>query len=645
ITIDFFPEGGNLVQGHLNTIAFKANHENGLPVSVTGVIKNRKGEEVVSFKDFHDGMGMFVLDPLPGEKYSAVLREPVIEEFSLPDPVERGIVLSVIPHPQGFFFEIQQQTTDLDFTAAYILGQMQHHIVFRQQLNNSIESVLGIINTGHLRSGILQVTVFNRNGMPLAERLCFVNNLEYVQPAELIIDTLDFSARGRNRFRIAMRDTVQGSVSVSIVDAAYDGLSEREDNILTSFLLTSDIKGYVHRPTYYFSAMTDSVKTAADLLMMTNGWRRFKWSEVEKRAANRFNEPAYITLAGRATLKGTNRSFADKNLLLMINSTGTKKRRSTYMLATDKEGNFFIDSLVFYDKNRLLFSDTRGKKSQYIDIALKGDSLSQQFAWSRFKVMPDRTIINSFASRWQMDYNAIMKENGLMLEGITVKTRWKNPAEQIDDRYTTGLFSGDASKSIDLVNNDEAMSYNNIFDYLQSRVNGLQIINDGAEYGIFYRQTTTASSMGNIPMTLFLDELETDASVIASVPANQVALVKVFTTFSGAWGSGGGGALAIYTKKDNDITNSTGKVNMSVYNGYSVIKEFYAPDHKLSKASEKPDNRVTLDWRPSIFVNNIDPKIPVSFFNNDRTKQFRVIVEGMTTSGKFIFLEKLITGK
>jgi hypothetical protein len=329
----------------------------------------------------------------------------------------------------------------------------------------------------------------------------------------------------------------------------------------------------------------------------------------------------------------------------MMNSQGNKKARTSQITETDKNGNFLIDSLIFFGKNLLLFTDTRGKKSQYIDVSLSSDSLHKSFAFPGFIALPYRAEKTSAQKvKWQDDYEAILKANGLMLEEVKLKVQKKSPMQQVDERYTSGMFSGESTRAIDLVNTDEALNYNNIFDYLQGRINGLQIVTDGPDYGIFYRQGPTISSMGNIPMTLFLDEIETDASVIATIPANQVALVKIYNTFAGAWGNAPGGVLAIYTRKGEDFKADSKFANAIVYNGYSVIKEFYAPDYKKVKNADSPDNRITLDWRPSIFVNNVNPRIPVSFYNNDRTKSFKVVAEGMTTAGKLIFLEKTISG-
>lgn len=640
LQMNFFPEGGNMVEGVNNNIAFKATNNSGLPVNVNGVIKNSKGEKVTEFTSWHDGMGMFELTPLPGEKYQAEIANAGIT-INFPASVTKGIALMVIPHPDGYFFELQQPVNDPVFTAAYMVGQMQHHVVFRQQFNAPKASMQGVINTQHLNSGILQVTFFNKEGMPLAERLCFVNNKEYVQPVELKADTLNLSARGRNHFIISLKDTVRGNISVSVSDADYLMSNVSSENIYTGLLLTSDLKGYVHDPAYYFSGDDDSVKTALDLVMMTNGWRRFKWTELNKIPANGFKDNAYITLSGKATLQGTRKPFDDKQLMLMI--SGVNKKRSTHLIQTDSDGRFKLDSLVFFDKNRLFFSDVRGKKSQYIDVTMSADSLYRGFSLPAIAPLPNSFAVSSYQTKWQMDYEAIQKANGQMLEGITLKVQKKTSMEQLDDTYTSGAFSGNAEKAIDLVNSDEANPYQNIFDYLQSRVNGLQISSDGADYSVYYRQPTSAvSSMGNIPMTLYLDEIQTDASFISSIPANQIALVKVFSSFVAATSNGAGGVLAIYTKKGTDFSGSGSLFNTGNYNGYSIVKEFYAPNYKVNK-EEKPDNRITLDWQPAVFINSIDPRIGFSFYNNDRTKSFKITIEGMTLSGKLVHLEKIIT--
>ncbi|MBL0147134.1 MAG: hypothetical protein IPP48_16920 [Chitinophagaceae bacterium] len=643
LRLEFFPEGGNLVGDLATSVAFKATDKNGMPVKVGGTLYNSKNEAITSFEAIHDGMGVFDIEPQSEKKYYVKLNSNLPQtKYYLPEVINKGIVLSVIPHPDGSFFEIKQKLGDTTFTAAYMLGQMQHQVVFRKDFSLVKNSFKGLLNTKSLRSGIMQITVFNKNGMPLAERLCFVNNNEYLVPSEIKADTLDFSSGARNRFLVTLRDTVQGQISVAITDPTFDITSQRENNIVSSLLLTSDLKGYINNAAWYLSSSEDSVKNALDLLMMVNGWRRFKWTEIAKQQNTSKPANAFITLNGKATLQGTKKPFADKQLLLMINSLTAKNKRSTHFLQTDNEGVFKIDSLILFGKNRLLFSDIRGRKSQYIDINMNADTLFAGTPLTGGNLISYKFREANFSAALKLDYDATQKAKGLLLKEVTVKAQKKTPLEIVEENYTSGVFGGSSEKSIDLINSDEAESYSNIFDYLQFRVNGLQVVNDGVDYSLYYRQAPTVSSLGNASMTIYLDEVETDASVIASIPAHQIALVKVYSYFIGGSGNSPGGAISIYTKNVADSRNSTAFSNLKIYNGYTITKEFYAPDYKLSKVGLENDNRVTLDWRPQIFINNINPRIPVSFYNNNRTKKFKVVVEGMTTAGKLIWLEKII---
>ncbi|MEI9810344.1 MAG: hypothetical protein WDO16_22100 [Bacteroidota bacterium] len=145
-------------------------------------------------------------------------------------------------------------------------------------------------------------------------------------------------------------------------------------------LLTSDLKGYIHDPAYYFSANTDSVQNALDLVMMTNGWRRFRWNDILKDTVpkTKYADAGYITLAGKINLEGTKKPFADKELLTFIITADSS--RNMQMLHTNTEGHFSLDSMVFYGNARILFSDIKGKKSKFIDVKLDGDSLHRHYS-------------------------------------------------------------------------------------------------------------------------------------------------------------------------------------------------------------------------------------------------------------------------
>jgi hypothetical protein len=644
--LEFFPEGGNLVSGLSQTIAFKATNEYGLPVQASGSIYNSKNEKIATFNSYHDGMGMFDLLSTVNEKYYAIA-DGETRRYDLPEPAAKGIGLTIIPHPQGNFFEIKQRKEDPAFQVAYMIGQMQHHVVFRQEFKNFKEQINGVINTKSLHSGILQVTFFNKDNQPLAERLCFVNNKEYIQQGELIADTISFGVKARNRISIQLKDTVQGSFSVSVIDGAFQQNDRRADNIYSSLLLTGDLQGYIHQPSYYFSADNDSVQTSLDLVMMTNGWRRFKWMELAKQPAPGYRDRSFITLSGKVNLRDSKKTFASKPLLLMLMTADSTRR--IQMISTDEQGNFKLDSMLFFGRSKVFVSDIRGKKSQYIDVNMSADSLTRSYLLPAVLRPPYQpTVLQEQQVKLGIDLDEILKGEGLLMKGVTVKTKKRNLVQELDEKYAKGAFSGEANRILDLVNNKDAETYQNIFEYLRMNVPGLQVAGSIGDYQIFYRQTVeTGSSLGPIPMQLFLDEIETDASVISNIPAGQVAMVKVYSSFVGAMGNGAGGVLAVYTKKGSDMSDIMQyAADMIPYNGYTVVKEYYEPDYKADPAAmSRPDHRVSLAWRPDVLINNINPKIPVTFYNSDRTRSYRIVVEGMTLDGKMLMIEKWIGPK
>lgn len=647
LLVDFFPEGGNLITGLNNTIAFKATDAAGRPVDISGRVVNSRGEQIAILNSYHDGMGLFEINPVIGETYTARFSGKFEgQQKTLPLSQEKGVVLAMIPHPQGAFFEIRHRQDDPQLRPSYMIGQMQHRVVFRQDLNPAKEEWQGVLNTEKLNSGILQVTVFGKSGIPLAERLFFIHNGEYRREGEIQADTLGVRPKARNRFRIRLKDTIQGSLSVSVTDADYSLLPFREETIQSSLLLSADLRGYIHNPAWYLQSEEDTVKTARDLLMMTQGWRRFRWEELADKVKGRlaFADPAYITIAGKVNLDGSSRAFAEKQLVALITAEGMK--RNAQFIHTDKQGNFTLDSLLFFGSARIFILDIRGKKSQYIDVSMTSDSLGRRYPvvspgpiWQ-----PPAAVSAEKQKKLAEDFDAIQKANGLMLEEVTIKVRKKTSLELMEEKYTSsGMFSGPADKTIDLVNTENFIHQSTIFEYLINIIPGLQIVGEGFDYQVFYRQGASVSSLGPIPMKIYLNDIETDPGVVSTLPVTEIALVKVYNQFAGATGGGAGGVMSIYTRKDSDIvSNSRG--DMIRYNGFTVVKEFFAPDYKKEPSlTTKPDNRITLDWRPNIFVNNVNPVIPFSFYNNDRTRRFRVVVEGMTTDGKLIYLEKIIS--
>ena len=643
IDLTFFPEGGNLIYTLMNNVAFKAVDEHGLPADVQLEIRNNKDEIITKIASSHNGMGYFSIVPQMQENYYAVITNSnTSKRYDLPASTHRGITLTLRNSGKGKLFKVEQLPNNETFKAAYMIGQMQNNVVFRQNFTTDKNLFGGTIQTDNLLSGILHITVFNKDNMPLAERLTFIDNKEYILPATFNADTIDNAERKRNHFSISLPDTVIGNFSVSIVDADYESSSTRDQNIFSYFLLSSDLKGYIHNASSYFSQAGITNAGAVELVMMTNGWTRFKWQDAVSNTLPPpvYKDNAFITLDGKIFIEGRKKPFANSELIYFMAPRDTAQRKfgMPRFITTDSAGGFRIDSMVFFGKMNILFSDIKGRKSKFIKVVLNNDSIYKSYNPLPVNIPFKDTTDAETATKMTDYYNEYLRAAGLMLDNVTVRTRVKTKQEELEERYASGLFAGGInSRFLDL--SEETSGGMNIFDYIQGRIAGVNVRrNDMGEYIITYRD----GGLGSNRLTLFLDEMQTDANFIESIPVNQIAYVKLMGSFVGAPGSSG--ALAIYTKKGADLSAVTqSATDIIPYQGYEIIKEFYSPNYDMNRPEDsKADNRITLLWTPAINIAHVNPKIPIIFYNNDRTKKFKIVAEGVTNDGRFLMIEKIV---
>lgn len=625
-SLSFFPEGGTLLAGVENNIAFKATDSKGFPINISAIIKNNNNTAIAQIQSFHDGMGTFKLTPTLGETYIAVFNN---NNIKLPMVSIKGLAVFLQPTAGKVNYSFKSLGGN-EFIPDYIIGQMQHKIVIKQTIDNSSD---GIINTANLPSGVLQFTFFNKDGIPLAERLVFINNKEYKLSAVLNTKKLSTQSRSLNQYSIDFENAVAGNFSISVTDDSYNEPGLRKENIITSLLLTSDIPGYVHNPGFYFSDNEDAQKSL-DLLMLTNGWRRFKWENIieNKNGKPAYFDPGYISLSGKVHLRGSKKNFAEQDLMAWVATSDSG--RALQMLRTDAEGRFRLDSLVFFDKAKILFSDIMGSKNKFITVKLDADSLYKSYQLPTLQMPSARNTNTALTGNMQTAYYNFSRGSGMLLDNVNIEGR-RLTLEELEKRYTSGLFSGNINaKTINLTG--QFVPQINIFEWLEGRIAGLYVQRTSPfldKYMLYYRQQS---------VQLFLDEMQMqDADFISSIPASQIALIKIFPQFIGA--SGNNAAIAIYTKRGNDLNEEMEASGDIVdYNGYSIIKEFYSPNYSTPPDIDYTDNRLTLYWQPEIITTASQTSIPIQFYNTDRTKKFKIVAEGISKEGKLLMLEQTI---
>ncbi|KJD35663.1 hypothetical protein PW52_07920 [Tamlana sedimentorum] len=275
-----FPEGGHLVSGLESRLAFKAVNTKGYSVEVSGTLYEND-QALLEFETRHAGMGSFMFAPDANKTYRIQLnnqKEAKIEAFPKIQP--QGKVLNYLGanHKDGYF-KITQSP-----------GQAEEKIYVRLQAKGvSSQVVVGYIKDElklripieNLPQGITEVTLFDKDLKPIAERLIYANAHKklYINAQ---LDKSEYQTRGKVRLKLSVTDETKtptiAHLGLRIFGHLYKNTSDTK-TIETHYLLSSQLKGRLYDPSYYFEAKNKNRNAALDLLLQTQGWRAYKWNE------------------------------------------------------------------------------------------------------------------------------------------------------------------------------------------------------------------------------------------------------------------------------------------------------------------------------------------------------------------------------
>lgn len=629
-----FPEGGNLVTGLNNKVAFKVADQYGRPGGFEGAIfTNGVAGEKIS--PVHDGMGDFFILPQPGKKYEIRWTDSTGGKHTtaFPEIMDKGVNLRVEQVGENKVFSVG--SNDPEIKAVHILGSMYNQIVFSIDRQLTESGTQALVPVSSLPTGILTITVLDQLFHPLAERVTFINNDEYHFPTEMNVEHWGLNKRSKDEIEISIPDNISANLSVSVTDNAID--YDSTSNIFSDFLLNSELKGRIYNPAYYFSGDKDSVKAALDLVMLTNGWRKIMWQDLAEGKLPKIQyqpDTVYQTITGKV-FGATATQLRNAGDIVLVVNQGKENEFLTAPIKSD--GTFEVPDFTLFDTATVYYQPPKNRLLQSISVQFMNDRLPVQSI--------TRAGLDSFtpstdtagSSRHQALSKELLEQmeffGGKVLENVTITARTKSAEQELDQKYTSGFFSGGVGTSFDLRDDKSASAYQDIFQYLQGRVAGVQITSTNPP-SITWRGGTPA---------LFLDEMQVDASTISTVPVTNIAYVKVLNPpFMGAVGGGANGAIAIYTRKGSDITLEPGEgLSKNILTGYSVIRQFYSPDYEKA-GDEKRDLRTTLYWNPQVSLRPGSNKAVLKFFNNDVAESFRVVIEGITPDGRLSRLVQIM---
>jgi hypothetical protein len=228
-----------------------------------------------------------------------------------------------------------------------------------------------------------------------------------------------------------------------------------------------------------------------------------------------------------------------------------------------------------------------------------------------------------------------------VLQEVQLPPAARKDSLSTNQKYATGAFTKEARTTFDFVANPPKNKNQSIIDFVRQNVPQVQFSNGG----FVSKKNFSIQGGAAWPVSVYLDNAATNAITMQGLMVSDIALVKFYETgFFGAGTSASGGAIAVFTKKGDDLgdKNSTNNLPFFMVNGFAVTKEFYRPDYsqKDMLANGSLDQASTLYWNPAPMSR--DGKINVEFYNNDISRKFRIVVEGFDAAGKLVHLEKII---
>ena len=358
-----FPEGGDMLCGFNNTIAFRALNEFDKPADIEGIVLDEKGNTVTAFSSFHQGMGTFKLNPLAKQKYSVKITKPegITQTFILPEALQRGYGLSIDNTNEEQVLANINSTENEELS---LVAQVRGKVYYTTAVNVKKGNTKVLFPTNNFPIGVSQITLFDSKGIARAERLAFVNKNKQLN-ITVETDKDKYLPREKVKMTVSVKDDrglpMPANLSLAVAnDQLLSFADDKQGNMLAQFLLQQDLKDKVEEPNFYFDEKEVKSTQALDNLLLTNGWRRFTWEKVLEGDA-----PTINFTAEKAVVSG---KIIDAYTGKAINSSQIKITNGLQFNG-DWNGEFFLKNIDLANPQTVTFkADGYTDQAQYIQL-------------------------------------------------------------------------------------------------------------------------------------------------------------------------------------------------------------------------------------------------------------------------------------
>ncbi|WP_139793694.1 hypothetical protein [Reichenbachiella faecimaris] len=631
IDVTFFPEGGTLIESMTNKVGFKVIDSRGLGVDVQGYVLNDQMDTIAKINTYKLGMGSFFLWPKKKEAYELHLEwQGEVRRYKLPEAEKNGANLRVNLDSMNDVSVAINLTKELvkNLQKIILISHCRGQVSFAAEGKAVSKSTI-FIPRAKMQAGINHITIFDQDGLPIAERLLFIppevdSDLVISQQSNI------YGKRTEVELSVSSAMTEDANFTISVHDRPPVG----SDNIVNYLLLDSDLKGQVEEPKFYLND-TDSARIAADHLMLTQGWVRFNWKQIGDSTAMNLSYSAEnqgIVFRGKLINRKTNLPVTD-TLFMLSQLYG----RANFLFDRAKaDGEFTFHLHEFYDKKKL-FVNMFGQ-----------DSLNQYQLWSSESYDPFEFTHIPFQDRVSTPWTSYLeskKTDDLVIDNYrlyapSTSLNWRTPQAYESFKVGQKLASPEY-----VVKPEEYVELNDLKELLWELLPSTSMRKVDGENKIFvykYQQLPNKirreiPDFNDKPATLFLNGIPifNEEFVFNNLEYDNIEKVEVFIGQYDYSDHRFYGFVSITTKdifNEKSILNGTS--NAVDYYGISLTREYYSPKYEMNNTytNRIPDLRHLLYWQPSVSIKKKD-SLSMVFYTSDVQKDFFVNIEGISQSG------------
>ncbi|WP_161889315.1 hypothetical protein [Pontibacter russatus] len=618
--IQFFPEGGNLVQGIYGKVAFQGvSKKTGKGIDFTGKVVDQDGTEVARFAPHKFGIGHFSFTPAAAT-YTAIIELPdgQVLRQKLPRIYEQGYSLHLE--------ELNPEQLQLTVTAmgqqpepVYLLGHARQIIGIAESARLQQGTATFVVDKSKLAEGITHFTVFDSRQQPVCERLYFKQPTQKLH-VQAQTDKSLYTTRDKVSASLLTQGPAGQAVPANLSASIYklDALqSETATGIYAYLWLASDLKGTVEQPEYYFTATGPEAEEAVDNLMLTHGWSRFRWEDVLRE-----QPPIYKFLPeldghfirGKVT-DATTGAVAPRITTYL---TAPGKHVRLYNAISDASGLVQFEAKDFYGPKEIVVQSNFEKDSTY--------------HFEIFSPFSDRFSTRRFQS---LDLAAHLRQE-LTQRHISVQVPYAYHSDKLDMFRDPGIdssaFYGKADETYLL---DDYTRFKVMEEVMREYVPGVQVRLRQGEFHFNVVNTPGSAVFHTNPLVLLDGVPVFDIDQIMAFDPRKVRKLEVLTRryFLGPQVYSG---LVSYTTYLGDLGGFEldPRVLLMEYEGLQRQREFYAPAYETAQQlqSRLPDFRNLLYWSPDV-VTGADGKAAFNFYTSDQAGTYIMVVQGLTGTG------------